>query len=309
MADKTTISWCDSTFNPWIGCTKVGPGCDHCYAEADFDHRKHRATWGPGQPRSRTSAANWKKPLQWNSKPFYECPSCGYRGDKRELGHVCTRCGAVMGMAHRRVFCASLGDVFDNEVPRQWRQDLFDLILATPNLDWMLLTKRIGNARKMLNEVAVCRGALLTANDEYRPPENLWIGATICTKDETDRDVQKLLAVPAAVRFLSMEPLLEHVGLSPFIGLTRDGNRWARRADLRGIRPGLHWVIAGGESGYKARSMDLAWLRELRDQCSVALVPFFMKQLSQADYPATFGDVETFPPDLQVREFPEVRHA
>lgn len=92
MADNTKIEWADATFNPWIGCTKIGPGCDHCYAEADFDLRRHRAKWGPGNPRSRTSPANWKMPLQWD----------------RQHAEFFTVHGR-----RRRVFCASLGDVFD----------------------------------------------------------------------------------------------------------------------------------------------------------------------------------------------------
>src|SRR5262245_17039849 len=152
MGEKTGIAWCDSTFNPWIGCTKVGPGCDHCYAETlDKRHRWGGKThWGPGVSRHRT--ANWTAPRRWNEK------------------------AAERGKPWR-VFCASLADVFDNEVPDQWRDDLFDLIDDTRALTWLLLTKRIGNADRML--------------PAYIPP-NLWIGATVVNQEEADRDIPKL---------------------------------------------------------------------------------------------------------------------
>jgi hypothetical protein len=156
MAETTAISWCDSTLNPWLGCTKVGPGCDNCYAEAMMDRRMHKVKWGAGQPRVRTNEANWRQPIKWNASPFYECPTCHWRGAESDLlktrpGYApwCPACGLGLVAARRRVFCASLADVFDNEVDPQWRVDLFKLIAGTPNLDWLLLTKRIGNVASM----------------------------------------------------------------------------------------------------------------------------------------------------------------
>jgi len=249
MSDNTKIEWCDSTFNPWIGCTKVGIGCDNCYAEREFDHRHHRAKWGAGQERSLTSAHNWSLPLRWNRLHDVFLFATGRR---------------------RRVFCASLADVFDNEVPTAWRMDLFSLIAQTPNLDWLILTKRIGNVAKM----ATNDGLMF---DMIR--ERVWLGATIVNQEEADRDIPKLLAVPAPVHWLSMEPLLGPV-------------------DLRGVwthcpthdfpsgfcigacpdRRGIDWVVVGGESGPKARPMSPDWARLLRDQCATAGVPFLFKQ-------------------------------
>lgn len=166
MGENTAIEWCDHTFNPWIGCQKVGPGCDHCYAERDMDHRFGRVKWGPGQVRQRTSAANWKKPLAWN------------RAAERDG-------------VRRKVFCASLGDWLDNAVPNQWREDLAALIEATPHLDWLLLSKRSGNFDKL---------APWHADDI---PANVWLGITVVNQEEADRDIPKLLAIPAVVRFLS----------------------------------------------------------------------------------------------------------
>lgn len=263
MADKTEIAWCDSTFNPWIGCTKIGAGCDHCYAEADFDHRKHRVKWGAGQARSRTSPANWKKPLRWNRADFRECRDCGWRGEVDTLvDDTCPSCGKHEHLepARRRVFCASLADVFDNEVPVEWRMDLFSLIANTPNLDWLILTKRVGNVMPM------CSGDSLMFDMIGR---RVWLGITVCNQAEADRDIPKLLQIPASKLWLSMEPLLDHVDL------------WALAANslhtLDG-GPKIDWVVVGGESGSKARPMHPDWVRSLRDQCSEANVPFLFKQ-------------------------------
>jgi protein gp37 len=246
MAENSKIEWTDHTFNPWTGCTKVSPGCDHCYAEG-WAKRAGFVKWGAGQPRRRTTEANWRKPLQWDA---------GHQDFLTLYGR------------RQRVFCSSLADVFDNEVPREWRVDLFRLILATPHLDWLLLTKRIGNAARMLQDVAECFGPMMDANDRYKPLPNVWIGATIVNQEEADRDIPKLLEVPARVRFLSMEPLLGAVNLRPYF--------WS--GDDTGPLPGIDWVIVGGESGPKARPMNPHWARSLRDQCAAAGVPFLFKQ-------------------------------
>lgn len=268
MSETSSIEWTDSTFNPWIGCTKVSPGCDHCYAERHFDTRLGRVRWGAGNPRQRTSAANWRKPLKWEREHAQFFAEHGRR---------------------RRVFCASLADVFDNEVPQAWRGDLFDLILATPHLDWLLLTKRIGNVPRMLDWVAASRDAMLDSNDRSVLPANVWLGITIVNQEEADRDIHKLLGIPASVRFLSMEPLLGPVDLTPWL---RRGDADLRRQDplaaallAQGeaegsawIRPGIDWVIVGGESGTEARPMHPDWVRSLRDQCQAAGVSFLFKQ-------------------------------
>lgn len=233
MAEKTGIAWTDSTFNPWIGCTKVGPGCDNCYAEALMDKRWKRVQWGSGQQRQRTSAANWKQPLLW------------------EREHEAF---ALMHGRRRRVFCASLADVFDNEAPPQWRGELWALVKATPNLDWLILTKRIGNVAGM-------------APADGLPP-NVWLGATMVNQPEWDRDARKLLAVDASVRYVSVEPML-----GPITG----------GLDLHG----LDWVIVGGESGHGARPIQREWVDSLRRECEAAGVAFFFKQWGGAS--ATAG--------------------
>lgn len=259
MAEITGIAWTDSTFNPWIGCTKVGPGCDHCYAEAfDKRHRwKGAEHWGAGVPRMRTSASTWAKPLAWN------------RAREKD------------GKPHR-VFCASLADVFDNEVPQEWRTDLFRMIAKTPYLTWQLLTKRIGNAQKMLRTMLV--------DHPFLP--NVWIGATIVNQDEADRDIPKLLATPAAVRFVSYEPALGPV----------DWTAW----------PGIDWIIIGGESGPKARPFIWDWGRNTIAQCRKIGAAPFMKQTG-TDHALLYERVQNdragadpaeWPIDLRIQEFP-----
>lgn len=255
MSENTKIEWADHTFNPWEGCQKIGPGCDHCYAET----RNARyaggtaVNWGAGAPRRRTSASNWGKPITWNRAHDEFFAQHGRR---------------------QRVFCASLADVFDNAVNDKWRDDLLALIDATPNLDWLLLTKRIGNVERMLP------AGWLEAH------QNAWVGASIVNQEEADRDIPKLLAVPAAVRFLSMEPLLGPVDLSRIdidghseiyplaCTLDREDGDGNELPDL----PGLDWIIVGGESGPQARPMSIQWARELRDQCATYGVPFLFKQ-------------------------------
>lgn len=281
MAETTEISWADATFNPWIGCTRVSPGCEHCYAE-QLDRRWGGGHWGAGVPRRRTSDANWRAPLRWDRKA-------------RESGKPF------------RVFCASLADVFDNEVPHEWRRDLFELIAATPALTWMLLTKRIGNANAMLAQVMEELSHGLT---EWGDPvwPNVWIGATVVNQEEADRDIPKLLGVPARVRWLSCEPLLGPITLPGFdcrsswcpicreivrdtlaqphelshgafgLGTTFDPARHC--IDVPAL---LNWVIVGGESGHRARPMNAEWATSLRDQCAAALVPFHFKQWGEFD--------------------------
>ncbi|WP_186205878.1 phage Gp37/Gp68 family protein [Burkholderia gladioli] len=272
MSENSKIEWTDATFNPWEGCQKVGPGCDHCYAEA----RNARfgggtaVNWGPGAPRRRTSAANWRNPVRWNARHEEFFAAHGRR---------------------QRVFCASLADVFDNAVPAAWRRDLAALIEATSALDWQLLTKRIDNAAAMLVDMFPAG-----------TPDHVWLGATVVNQTEADRDVPKLLATPARVRFLSIEPMLGYIGIRRWLAphcerhpgrLEPDGK--CEVCEGRGIwglpgadglaehekapiRSGLDQIIAGGESGPGARPEHPDWPRALRDQCARAGMPFLFKQ-------------------------------
>jgi len=257
MSENTKIEWCDHTFNPWIGCARVSPGCDHCYAAVSTPVRAMKVAWGQSEPRHRTAPGTWKDPIKWNARHAEFFAAHGRR---------------------QRVFCASLADVFDNAVRPSWLVELFYLIAKTPNLDWLLLTKRIGNAAEMIR-----RTVQYVANtDEVWPWANVWLGATIVNQAEADRDIPKLLATPACVRFLSIEPLLGSIDLR--LEYRNDIARWdgqGRNLPLRRI----DWVIAGGESGPHARPMHPDWARSLRDQCAAAGVPFLFKQWGEWGMP------------------------
>lgn len=252
MADQTAIAWADRTHNHWEGCQKVGPGCDHCYAEvrnARFGSGT-APNWGPGAPRRLTSQQNRNKPLRWQreaeadgSRPF--------------------------------VFCSSLADVFDNAVDVQWRRDLFDLIRETPHLTWLLLTKRPGMIVRLYGE------AMLDPPDGgsgYPWPSNAAIGCTVVNQEEADRDVSKLLAAKSALNpafaFLSMEPLLGPVDLTRLAFTSGTYNA------LIGT-PRVDWVITGGETtqgDHRARPQHPGWFRSIRDQCARYGVPYHHKQ-------------------------------
>jgi protein gp37 len=246
MGEVTGIQWCHHTFNPWIGCQKVSPGCDHCYAEAQNSFRKwNGGAWGPHSPRKRTSESYWKQPWRWAIQ-------------------------AAERQERRRVFCASLADVFDNKAPEGARDDLFHMIRHTPTLDWLLLTKRPDNIRKML------------PTDWDNGYGNVWLGVTAEDQKHYDRRWSLLRNIPAAVRFISYEPAL---------GPLKITGHWGQRPD---------WIICGGESGPKARYMEPQWAYALRDECRRLDVSFFMKQM-------TGGKKVPIPADLLVREFPEQR--
>ena len=251
MADNTKIEWADATFNPWIGCTKVSAACDHCYAEK-WDARWGHS-WGP-HIRRRTSSANWRKPLAWD------------------------RAAAKAG-SRIRVFCASLSDVFDNDrsITSGWRGDLWHLIHRTPHLDWMLLTKRPQNIARYLRPEEY--GNLPAWGDGW---PNVWLGTTVENQTEAERRIPHLLAVPAAVRFISAEPLLGPVDLTrvqhPKYGQVDALTGYLGTGLYGDYGPRLSWVIAGGESGPGARPCHPDWARSLRDQCQAAGVAFNWKQ-------------------------------
>jgi protein gp37 len=210
---------------------------------SDVSARTFKVKWGAREQRKRTSEAYWKQPPKWDAE-------------------------AAKSGTRPRVFCASLADVFDNEVDPQWRADLFYLIRNTPNLDWMILTKRIGNAEEMMQEACdlMDSGMGVFAPSIY---QNVHLGATICNQAEADRDVPTLLATSAAKRFLSIEPMLGPIqlGVSGHFFDYGIGNA-----------PTIDLVIVGGESGPHARPSHPEWFRSLRDQCASAGVPFMFKQ-------------------------------
>lgn len=273
MAELTGIAWTDSTFNPWIGCTKIGPGCDNCYAEAQ-DKRFGGGHWGVGAPRRMTSQKYWAKPLLWNERAGLQ--------KKRHL-----------------VFCASQADVFDNAVDPEWRASLFRLIAKTPHLTWQLLTKRIGNVSEMVEDLAL-----------DRLPANVWLGATVVTQEEADRDIPKLARIPATVRFLSIEPQIERIDLCEAFGIWWNQTMDCWESSGSQIKRPVDWVITGGESKQygKCRPYKIEWAASLVRVCKGAGVPVFVKQLghdaNMEGYTGKGDNPIEWPESIRVREFP-----
>lgn len=283
MGEVTTISWCDRTFNPWEGCSKVSPGCLNCYAETR-NHRFGGDNWGKGKPRRRTSAANWKLPVKWNREHDRNM-AAGYGSIERP-----------------RVFCASLADWLDDEVPIEWLADLLNLIADTPNLDWLLLTKRPEHCFDRINAATRCAhykadGRLWTLAGLV--PHNVWIGTSVEDQQRADERIPQLLKIPAKVRFLSVEPMLGPVDF----GFRMDQNRSdpaIQQYKRESICGQLHWVIFGGESGKGARLCNVEWIREGVRQCKAAGVAAFVKQDSGLR-PGLQGRI---PDELWLKEFP-----
>lgn len=237
--ENTKISWCHHTFNPWMGCTKVSTGCDHCYAETLMDTRWGKVQWGPAGSRVRTSSSYWQKPRAWNTR--------AKKTGRRE-----------------RVFCASLADVFeDREELVPWRDDLFNLIHETPSLDWLVLTKRPENISRL-------------AADHMLDFENVWWGTSVENQEAANKRIPHLIKTPGAKHFLSCEPLLGPVNI---IDQEWWDWRYTYPFYPEGmVKPVIDWVIVGGESGHNARPMDPEWARDLLLQCKRADIAFHFKQ-------------------------------
>jgi protein gp37 len=222
MGKNSKIEWTHHTFNPWWGCTRVSQACVHCYAEA-WSKRVGKKIWGPKAPRRFFGEAHWRGPIKWNEE-------------------------ATKLRIRARVFCASMADVFEARKDLDpWRNRLWKLIEETPQLDWLLLTKR---PQKILDAVPWSKCW----------PQNVWIGTTVEDQESAEDRLPYLSKVPAHVRFISAEPLLSELKIERWLGSTID------------------WVITGGESGPKARPSSPSWFRSLHLQCMRADVPFHFKQ-------------------------------
>ncbi len=315
MGTTTEISWTDHTFNPWIGCTKVAPGCQFCYAEALMDTRYGKVQWGPGGTRVVTSPNNWREPLKWNKK----AEAAGVRA---------------------KVFCASLADVFEDwdgpllnsqgeqlwmhpkaipgdyinqqhsslNQPRiavtmnELRRYLFSVIDATPWLDWQLVTKRPENILRMWPAQNV-----RIDPEPYR--RNVWLLTSVSNQETADKMIPELLNCHDLVPVLgvSYEPALGPVNFTSLATTSHwprkqgpsklnalQGYTYSKRerfvlngiveergeTDFVDIEPGrLDWIIVGGESGHSARPFNIEWARSTVQQCQAADVACFVKQL------------------------------
>ena len=254
-----------------------------------MERRYHRVQWGVGQPRSRTTADYWKQPARWNR----QAQASGQRD---------------------RVFCASLADWLDDEVPVDWLADLLTLIEATPHLDWLLLTKRLEHWSDRLQTVVhLTHGSSNAIASTWlagKAPANVWLGTTVENQAQAERRIPRLLALPATLRFLSCEPLLEAINILKCLP--------TKAEDTPGREPNrLHWAICGGESGKEARTFDLQWARSLYSQCQAINVSFFFKQTGAHAIDSSRldpvqrslkdpkgGNITELSADLQVREIP-----
>lgn len=223
MGEHSRIEWTDHTFNPWWGCTKVSSACDNCYAEA-WARRFGLDIWSHGKPRRFLSESYWQQPRKWNKTASEE-------------------------KTRYRVFCASMADVFEwGKSLSSWRAKLWQLIEDTPNLDWLLLTKRPHLVKR-----------LVPWGESW--PTNVWLGTTAENQSTLKKRVPHLLLNPSHIRFLSCEPLLGPLNLDQELG-----------------SQSIHWVIAGGESGVGARPCDPDWIRSIKNSCEEFAVPFHFKQ-------------------------------
>jgi len=274
MGDKSTIEWTDATWNPATGCTKVSPGCAHCYIERTPPFRvNHRQFDAKGSipiqlhPERLTQPLHWKRP--------------------------------------RRVFVNSLSDLFHEDIPFDFIDRVFAVMALTPQHTYQILTKRPGRMREFVlrlwKDISLIQRVAREMGHTFMfeglsllawPLSNVWLGVTAENQHFADERIPLLLQTPAAVRFVSYEPALSELKL-----------RWDWVSGGK-PKPKLDWIIAGGESGPGARPMHPEWARSVLEQCQAAGVPFFMKQGSQANW-EDFKNLKSFTPDLQVREYPE----
>lgn len=271
---ETSIEWADYTWNPWRGCSKVSEGCKFCYAEAMSKRNPSvLGIWGDSGTRVIASESYWKQPLKWDRQ-------------------------AKADGVRRKVFCASLADVFEDRPELiEPRLRLWSLIDHTPNLDWLFLTKRpqhLTNAWQHQHNQEMLPW-------ERNPWKNVWLGTSLENQEAADERILHLVETRTAMRFLSCEPLLGPIDLRPFFFTTADHARC--------------WVIVGGESGPNARPCELAWIRSIVQQCRAASVPCFVKQLGaqpvfDRDEATRYlrdkkgGNPEEWAPDLRVRQWP-----
>jgi protein gp37 len=259
MADKTGIEWTDATWNPTTGCDRVSPGCDHCYA----------MTLAP-----RLKAMGSAK-YQTDGDPRTSGPGFGYAEHEGALDQP------LRWTRPRRIFVNSMSDLFHGDATREFQAKVWAVMALAPQHTFQVLTKRPGIMRSVLSSESwradVERNVAWQSEQVVPwPLPNVWVGTSVESQPWARRRIPALLDTPAAVRFLSCEPLLGPVDLTEPLAT------WAAGREVQ-VNQHLHWVIAGGESGPGARPMDLDWARGLRDQCGDARVAFHYKQQGSGD--------------------------
>jgi protein gp37 len=305
MSDQSSIQWTDATWNPVRGCTKISPGCAHCYAETFAE--RFRGVNGHPYERGfdlRLVPEKLHEPLRWR-KP-------------------------------RRIFVNSMSDLFHKDVPDEFIDRVFAVMALCEQHTFQVLTKRADrlagylNAAGLEDRVYAAMESVAEAHEiadflfDAWPLPNVWLGVSVEDQHRADERIPLLLQTPAAVRFLSVEPLLGPVDLRPWIDCTCNDVTGTCASCLDG---GIHWVIVGGESGPGARPMQVEWARSIVKQCKAAGVSVFVKQLganvniTEATAPVgprahrvvkgrvslvdrKGGDPAEWPEDLRVRDFP-----
>jgi protein gp37 len=281
VADKSAIEWTDATWNPVTGCTEVSPGCDRCYAKTFAErwrgvpgHHFENGFDVTLRPERLDQPLRWKKP--------------------------------------RRIFTNSMSDLFHDSVPDEFIAEVFAVMALAKQHVFQVLTKRHGRMRSLLNgrdfRTAVQRAALVRVGgrapwlvEPWWPLANVWLGVSVEDQKWADIRVPALLDTPAAVRFLSCEPLLGPVDLDRWLTWPSDGS----------IRHDLDWLICGGESGHGARPMHPDWARSLRNQCAAAGVPYFFKQTGsllarELGIPGKGHEWDLLPEEFRIRDYPQV---
>lgn len=320
MGEKSKITWTDDTYNPWRGCTKVSTGCKNCYAERLVTSRL-KGSWGPGAPRVRATPGSLRLPIKWNENPWV-CDECGT--PHAHPSAICMGKGCDCETKHRRrVFMGSLMDIFDPEIPVEWLASAMIVVWQCSNLRFQLLSKRpewwytgINSASLFLIDRNVAASQWLDTWLNGKAPENVWMGASVEDQESYDNRIDHLLKIPAKVRFLSCEPLLEKIDLDLQHGcrscnhpgnivMAMNEKGLCSRCDGTGQEPsGIDWIIVGGESGPHARIPRLlGWqaIRDISEQCALAGVPCFVKQ----DTAARPGRQGQIPDEIwNIKQFP-----
>lgn len=336
MAANSNIEWTDATWTCITGCTRVSEGCDHCYSA----RMTHRLEMMGQQKYTGLTVLNPKGDRHFNGvvKCHDDCLTIPFKWKKP-----------------RRIFVNSMSDTFHKEVPFEFIDKVFAVMALCPQHTFQVLTKRPGRmaeyfaagsvGHRIYQQVgrwlddgedgllgrswdhahqlagASASGGIYEHTAWNVPLKNVWLGTSIENQEQADKRIPELLRCPAAVRFLSAEPLLAAVDLSPMYVDTEcpnyllDGSppmmdpetgvrECCKSCDYTGVisESAIDWVIVGSESGAGRRPMKTEWAESIRDQCKAAGVPFFMKQMSVNG--RISGDIELFPKSLQIREFP-----
>ena len=270
MGENTAIAWCDATANFWWGCLKISDGCDHCYAET-LSKRTGKNIWGPAKTTDREyKKAIWKDLIKWDDKA---------RAEGKRI----------------KVFVQSMSDFLeDHPQVEPWREKAKRLIEKLTNTDILMLTKRPENAERFL------------ADWFKNWPDHVWFGVSVENQRRANERIPLLLRVPARILWLSVEPMLEKIDLREWLQPVTTVS-WGPGEDDWGYdmdQSPIAWVVVGGESGSNSRPMDIEWARDLKVQCEESEhVAFFMKQIG--GHPNKRDQLADFPPDLQIRDFPE----